>query len=734
MKGVDKMGNIEVQSLFRTGILHTQRHFLRLNAWAGIGLVCALWWYLGRKGFHHPLVSVFALALVSVLVLVLLLGRRDNLKLASYLGVLGPLVTFLGLFWIIGKETDIHFIFILLSVNTLIYPIRNLKVALGLFFLHIIIFACVAFLDLPTLWRLSGEEILIIQRVNYLFFSISFLYSSLLVYNILSRLLERLLIGNRIFENQAVGMLEIDLSRLALRLRALKKIGTRDIGEYLEAHPELLNKVLEDIRIREANAYYLDMMKADSLEALQEARSRFYSQEYLPMFQKLLKVVFEEKPVLEAEIILENLQGEPLVLWVTANFFKRDSFQHVLFNFVNITEQRRVEEALVISEARYRSLFENNLTGVAVTDASGKFMELNPAFCQIGGFEPKDLAGKGLLDITWEGDIERCRDYMEELKQGTIHSFSLDKRFVRKDKGFVDVHMAVKRMDDEEGNYTGCIISIKDISAQKKQEEIIHRSIQELNKKNAELERYIESNMQLENFAYIASHDLREPLLTTLGYAAQLKKKYYSQLDAKGKVIVHQILKGAQNMDELIKSLLIYSRVHNQPLEAQRIDLPSLIQSVINDLAHVVEEKQAQITVGDLPKTIWGNPVMIKQLWVNLIGNAMKFHKSGKAPEVSLSADDEGGHWTFSISDKGIGIDPKHHEKIFLLFQRLYNRSEYQGYGMGLAICRKIIEKHGGSIRVESALDQGTTFIFSLPKEGQPFREGVNLLSKSYAP
>lgn len=257
---------------------------------------------------------------------------------------------------------------------------------------------------------------------------------------------------------------------------------------------------------------------------------------------------------------------------------------------------------------------------------------------------------------------------------------------------------------------------IRNISERKKVKDELEEKIRELDIKNKELQKYIDSNMQLENFAYIASHDLREPVRTMRTFAQLLQKRYGDSLDESAQKFIHFIVDGANNMNNLINDLLTYSRVNTGEQEVAEIITLKLVEQVIEGLAGSINQKNVKIEIGKLPKVIVANPTKMKQLLQNLIANAVKFSSDGRRPMVTIKALSKSAFWEFSIADNGIGIDPDYQEQIFFLFKKLHPRGKYTGTGLGLAICKKIVEQHEGRIWVESTPEKGSTFSFTIKK------------------
>jgi light-regulated signal transduction histidine kinase (bacteriophytochrome) len=228
------------------------------------------------------------------------------------------------------------------------------------------------------------------------------------------------------------------------------------------------------------------------------------------------------------------------------------------------------------------------------------------------------------------------------------------------------------------------------------------------------------SNTELEEFAYVASHDLQEPLRMVASFTQLLAKRYQGKLDQDADEFIGFAVDGATRMQQLIQDLLAYSRVGTRGKPLAPMDCNVILDLARINLFKAMEESRAEVTSGPLP-TVQGDEVQLIQLFQNLIANALKFR--GKAPPViRISAQGDNGDWRFAVRDNGIGIAPAHQDRIFKIFQRLHRRSEYPGTGIGLAICKKIVERHGGRLWVESDEGRGATFFFTIPKENHSDR------------
>ena len=223
------------------------------------------------------------------------------------------------------------------------------------------------------------------------------------------------------------------------------------------------------------------------------------------------------------------------------------------------------------------------------------------------------------------------------------------------------------------------------------------------------------SNSELQQFAYVASHDLREPLRMIARFVQLLQRRYQGQLDADADKYIGFAMEGAQRLQLLIDDLLEFARLETRAKPFALIDCQRIAQVVLDNLQIAIAESGATVTVaGPLP-TVLGDDTQLTQLFQNLVSNALKFRRPETPPQIQLGAQRDGSNWLFHVRDNGIGIDPQYHERIFVIFQRLHTREQYPGTGIGLALCKKIVERHGGRIWVESALGQGATFWFTLP-------------------
>ncbi len=251
----------------------------------------------------------------------------------------------------------------------------------------------------------------------------------------------------------------------------------------------------------------------------------------------------------------------------------------------------------------------------------------------------------------------------------------------------------------------------QDITRRRAAEALLGELNTRLKKRAAEL---TTSNIELERFAYVASHDLQEPLRMVSSFLQLFRKKYEGQIDETADRYIHYALDGAERMKKLILDLLTYSRVGSDKSGYEEVNMNELLKDIYNLFEKEIKETNAQVEIGNLPM-INANKTQMFQLFQNLVGNALKYH-SKEIPSIKITCKEMESQYLFSVKDNGIGIDAAHYEKIFQLFQRLHSKGSYSGTGIGLAICKKIAERHGGSIWVESGKENGSCFYLTIGK------------------
>ncbi len=377
------------------------------------------------------------------------------------------------------------------------------------------------------------------------------------------------------------------------------------------------------------------------------------------------------------------------------------------------------DRVLTASEHRYRAIFEHAVDGILILDINTlERVQYNPNLPKLLGYTMEEYSsapfGRYMPVYQENGkkSIDLAIKMVEIVKEKGFHRF--DWISTKKDGTLLPTETTVVLLPPPDNNLI--VILLKDISESNNQKLAIQQKVKELNDKNRQLQKYIDSNMQLENFAYIASHDLKEPLRTIGNFTQILKRKYENQFDSSAIEFMDFIVEGVQNMNRLIEDLLTYSRVNSQGFIRENVNLRDTIFLILRNLSNIIEEKNGVVNINNIPEFISSDKTKISQLFQNLIANAIKFHRDGVPPVIDISATDEGGYWKFSISDNGIGIKPEHFDNIFKLFKKLHSKSEYSGTGIGLSLCKQIVEQHDGEIWIDSILNKGTTFHFTLKK------------------
>jgi len=362
------------------------------------------------------------------------------------------------------------------------------------------------------------------------------------------------------------------------------------------------------------------------------------------------------------------------------------------------------------SAARYRGLLEAAPDAMVVVDVLGEIVLLNLEAEKTFGYRRDELIGQPVTNIIPEGFAERLvadglRPAAEALAQHMGTGIELSGR--RKNGSEFPIEIMLSPLDSDEGIVVTA--AIRDISVRKATEATLLQKVEELKR----------SNEELGQFAYIASHDLQEPLRMVASYTQLLARRYKGRLDKDADEFIGFAVDGASRMQQLIQDLLDYSRIGTKGRDLIETSSEVALQQALRNLRGAIEESHARVTHDPLPLVL-ADPMQLSQLFQNLIGNAIKYQKTGAVPEVHISAGRNGDpKWTFSIKDNGLGIDPQYFERIFGMFQRLHKRDEFAGTGMGLAICKKIVERHGATISVESQLGHGSTFRFALA-ESEP--------------
>ena len=349
-----------------------------------------------------------------------------------------------------------------------------------------------------------------------------------------------------------------------------------------------------------------------------------------------------------------------------------------------------------------RSLVEASLDPLVTISPEGKITDVNEATAKVTGVARERLIGTDFSNYCTEPEKAR-EGYQEAFAKGFVTDYPL--RIHHIDGRLTDVLYNASVYKDLNGKVLGVFAAARDITDHKRAEEELARRAKELARSNAELEQ----------FAYVASHDLQEPLRMVASYTQLLANRYKGHLDSNADEFIAYAVDGARRMQLLIRDLLAYCRVGTAGMELRETSSGAALEQALLNLQDAIEKSGGVVTHDPLP-TVVADGAQLVQLFQNVVGNAIKY-RSAKVPRVHVSAKKNGDNeWIFSVRDNGLGIDPKYFEKIFVMFQRLHDREESSGTGIGLTVCKKIAERHGGRMWVESEPGKGSTFYLALPE------------------
>lgn len=375
----------------------------------------------------------------------------------------------------------------------------------------------------------------------------------------------------------------------------------------------------------------------------------------------------------------------------------------------DITQRRKAEQRLRESEVRLQTILESLTEGLVVSDLSAQLLHWNRAGLLMHGFERMDDVLKPLKAFseifelaTTDGQVLPQSEWPLARVIGGEELRGLDLRLRRLDRDWERTFSYGGTIVTEPGGKQLAVLTITDVTERTEATRAVERQRRELER----------SNRELAQFAYVASHDLQEPLRMVASYTELLANRYRDQVDERGTLFIGYIVDGARRMQALVRDLLSYARIDSQGAPLARTAPDRLVTSTRHDLAGLFREAGAELTSDPLPE-VWADAGQLQQVFQNLVGNAIKF-RGPRPPMVSITSVAAGPLVQFSVTDNGIGIDPQFRDRVFGMFQRLHGRDRYDGSGIGLSIARRIVERHGGTIWVESAPVEGTTVHFTL--------------------
>ncbi len=501
-----------------------------------------------------------------------------------------------------------------------------------------------------------------------------------------------------------------DLKKSEIELR--KKEEELEIKEKIEQLKDFYENIVETIieglweidsngKTCYVNKQLADMLGYNQNELLNRPFFDFIDVKYVDHAKKLFE---RRKQGIKERYDTRFVRKDGSVIWVTVSaspIIKNNQFTGAIGLVTDIMERKRIEDELKESEERYRTIVEYSNDMIWALDTEGKFTFFNKRAEKLSGYNFEEWKGKSFSPLISEEELPKVIDAFHRVLAG--QSLEYEVTFVNKFNKRITLSVNTTPIYSK-GRVVGTTSFGRDITEQKKAEIKIKEKTEELKR----------SNIELEQFAYIVSHDLQEPLRSISGFTEILARRYKNKLDPEADQFITYVINGSKRMQQMINDILALSRVGTKTKEFLPAYITDVLDSVFINLRLLIEKNNAIITYDKMP-IVNVDKSQFVQLFQNLVENAIKFRKKDVIPKIHISAKKEKNEWIFSVQDNGIGIDPKNFHKLFIIFQRLHSRNEYEGTGIGLAICRKIVERHKGKIWVESELGKGSTFRFSIP-------------------
>ena len=507
------------------------------------------------------------------------------------------------------------------------------------------------------------------------------------------------------------------LSRIALQISSAvqQKITSSQLSKIFTHSPILIAVIGLDGYLKRVNPAFTDICGFTEEELLQNPISKFIHPEDLQPTEQALEEMSTGKIPENIENRCFTKSGEiRWISWQPSDLIEEEGFLQIYGK--DITDEKKAVQEIKLAKERYDLVAKATNEAVYDWNILKNRLTWNEVYFSAYGYEREDSSGTSIEG--WAANVhpedlhEVNTDLQATLNDSKKSEWTAQYRLIKQDKSFATILERGYILRDSCGKATRMIGSLHDITRLKAHEQELKELNNDLQKQAKEL---AASNAELEQFAYIASHDLQEPLRMVTSFLNQLEKKYKDRLDERAEQYIHFATDGAARMRRIISDLLEYSRVGRLNYDFEEIDLNELLSQIIQLHENLIRESGAKLHFKKLPH-IYAAKTPIQRLLSNLITNAIKYRKKGMQPEIFIEVKDFQSEWEISVKDNGIGINPQFFNKIFVIFQRLHSKDEYSGTGIGLAICKKIVENHGGRIWVTSEEGKGSNFHFSIQK------------------
>jgi PAS domain S-box-containing protein len=475
-------------------------------------------------------------------------------------------------------------------------------------------------------------------------------------------------------------------------------IQTAELWDFLENAGIAFHWVAEDGKILWANAAELEMMGYSASEYIGRNIAEFYVDR--PVIEDILTRLRRGEKLKEYDARVRCKDGSIRSIAITSSAYRKEGkFVHTRCVTVDMTARKTVSDL----RQRLAAIVESSEDAIIAKDLNGVILSWNRAAERMFGYTAAEVLGKHISILSAPDRVDEIPDILNRLRRGERVEHYKTKRKT-KDGRILTVSLSVSPVVDASGGIVGASKIARDITMSEAQAEALRAANESLKTANADLEQFV----------YSASHDLQEPLRMVATYSELLMRTFRNQLGPDGAEYLDYVLQGALRMEQLLKDLRAYTLVSTTQKEpVDYVDSGAVLDRALANLRPAIVDSRAVVTRTPLPK-VKLQDFRLEQLFQNLISNALRYRR-GESPEIKVSAVPDGNGWRFAIQDNGIGIDPRYKEQIFDLFKRLHSAAEFPGSGMGLAICKRIVERAGGRIWVESEPGRGSTFYFTLP-------------------